>query len=49
MIYIFRSLKEHPAGKQFATDSGVQHIAVPWLKALDTDFFHTRTDALVSR
>jgi hypothetical protein len=36
------------AGKQFAPTSDMQHgVLFSWLKALNTDFFHATTGALV--
>jgi hypothetical protein len=49
VISIFRSLKEHLAGSQHATDGDMQHIVISWLKVLDTDILHARIDALVSQ
>jgi hypothetical protein len=48
-FHLSRPLKEHLSGARFATDSNMQHTVISWLKVLDTDFFHTWTDALVSQ
>jgi hypothetical protein len=45
-FHLFRYLKEHLGGKQFATDSDIQQVDISWLKALDTDLFHAGIDAL---
>jgi hypothetical protein len=40
-------LKKHLGGRRFATDGEVQQDVLPWLQALDTDFFYAGIDALV--
>jgi histone-lysine N-methyltransferase SETMAR len=44
-FHLFGPLKKHQGG--FATDGKVQQAIMSWLQALDTDFFHAGTDALV--
>jgi hypothetical protein len=47
-FHLFGSPKEHMVGKQFATDGNRQNAVIFWLKVLDSNFFHTEIDALVS-
>jgi hypothetical protein len=47
-FHLFGPLQKHLAGNWFAANTNVQYTVISWLKALDVNFFHARTDALVS-
>jgi hypothetical protein len=41
-FHLFSTLKEHIAGKRYATDPNVNQAVISWLRTLDTIFFYTR-------
>ena len=45
---LFGPLKKHLAGKRFATDADVKQAVTSWLSILNTYFFYTGIQALVS-